>query len=1346
MNKTLPTPTPQAVDFDPFAGPAISHLSALTASQAEIWLAGQLGGPDASRAYNESVSLRLQGELNEEALRTALQALAQRHEALRATVSADGRLLCVLAEAPVALACLDLSGELPEAQEEAVARHAAEHAHHVFDLLAGPVWRASLLTLSPERFHFTLTAHHIICDGWSLGILLQDLGQLYSAAVRGEAAALPPAVPFSAYADQEALAQDSVTYQQAMQYWLTQFRDGGPVLGLPTDFPRAAVRSYRSQQLNHQLPPALVGQLRAMGIEAGCSLVTTLLAVFEVLLFKLTGQEDVVVGLPTAGQPAAGMPALVGHCVNLLPLRSRPVGSRRFSEYLQARKTELFDALEHQQLTFGRLLKQLPLRREAGRLPLVAVLFNVDLGMADGVAFASLDYELVSNPRAFENFELSLNASGAGNHLVLECAYNASLFRPERIQAMLADFERIAEQVVANPEQLLADLRRATPAMPEAYAALNATQAAYPSATLTELIQAQARANPQHLAVKFGATELSYATLNERADALAAALQARQLGPGDLVGLALERTADLLVAVLAVLKCGAAYVPLDPAYPTDRIAFMLTDSTAKLLLASTGALPDLRTDTPRLAFEELLAEAAAQPGRQPTPVQTGPDDLLYVLYTSGSTGQPKGVAVTHRNVVNFLTSMQQQPGITAADRLLAVTTISFDIAGLELFLPLVSGATVVLADADTVRDGRALLQLLETERITLLQATPATWHLLLAAGWEQPLPLVALCGGEPLPPALASQLLTRCRALWNMYGPTETTIWSSVKQIVADQEPITVGRPIANTQLYVLDEQLQALPPGQPGEVYIGGDGVARGYWQRPGLTAERFIANPFRTEPGARLYRTGDAGQLLPNGELQVLGRLDEQLKLRGYRIEPGEIEAHLTRLPGIRQAVVVVQASATDQRLVAHVVLDQPAELSAHRPGWLVALRAQLPAYMVPAEFVALDALPLTANGKVNRRALQQAPAAGHQAPAVSAAPAVGYVAPRTNVEQMVADIWSELLGVKPLGIYDNFFDLGGHSLIAVQIMARLEKATGKRLPLASLFTHPTVAALALLLQLDGKSITWDSLVPIKPTGSKTPLYIVHGGGLNVLLFNALARNMHPEQPVYGLQAKGLNGVDEPLDRIEDMAAYYVAAIQVQNPEGPYALAGYSFGGIIAYEMSRQLLAQGKQVKILAMFDTYAYQANLNAPRLVRAAETAAGTLMNFLYTFVLLAQDPKRTIAYKKEQLTRKLADVARRFGKRHDFGLGDFGYSPVIDERNEEAERAYILTPTPVVVELFRAKKRTFYMPDAAFLGWKPFALKGVQVHDIPGEHNYIFAPPNDEEFAAILQAVLDKATA
>lgn len=1332
--------TAATLAFDPFAGPEIVRLAPVTEPQAEIWTACLLGGDDANRAYNESVALRLTGRLDGAALQRALDGLVEQHDALRATFSADGRHLCVLSPAPLALARHDLSALAPDEQRQWLAAHADREVRHVFDLVQGPLFRAELAKLAETEHCLVLTAHHIVCDGWSIGVLLQDLGKLYSAYAQQLFPALPDPPSFSDYAGQQAAFYQSEEYHQIERFWVEQYRGPVPVLDLPTDFPRPSARTYASRRQDYPLAPDLVAALKRMGQRAGCSFVTTLLGAFEAWLGQLTGQEDLVVGLPAAGQAALGAGRLVGHCVNLLPLRSRPTGEARFIDFLQERKTAIFDAYDHQNLTFGSLLKKLPVVRGAGRIPLVPVVFNIDLGLDNDVAFHGLAYQLSSIPRAYESFELFINASGSETDLVLEWSYNTALFEATTIDQLMAQFEHLLGAAVKNPSARIKDLGEPPAALATAYAVLNATARPYPATqTLHQLVATQAQATPEKTAVQFGSAEVTYRQLNAQANRLANYLQGKGVRPGDIVALAVDRSPELLVLLLAVLKCGAAYLPLDPAYPQERIAYMLADAATRFLVTSARLASAFEAPAQVLCLEEILAEAAHCPDQAPD-VSADSDRLAYVLYTSGSTGKPKGVQVTHRNVVNFLCSMRQAPGIEAADKLLAVTTISFDIAGLELFLPLVAGATVVLADEEAAKDGRLLLRLLEAAQITFMQATPATWRMLLDAGWTRKLPLKALCGGEALPTALAKQLVKNCGSLWNMYGPTETTIWSSVKQITDPTELITIGQPIANTQFYVVDDHLCPVKPGAIGELIIAGDGVAKGYLHKPELTNEKFIENPFGTMPGARVYRTGDLGKLLPSGELQCLGRLDQQIKLRGYRIEPSEVEHVLMSIDGIGAAVVTARETHSGHaQLHAYIAANGAAGKSENPVNdWKKALGKQLPAYMVPTKFTILPAFPLTANGKIDRKALISSNFTG-------AAPdaKIGYVSPRTDVEKLVAGIWAQLLGIEKIGAYDDFFDLGGHSLIAVQAMTQLEKETGKRLPLATLFEHSTVDRIALMLQLDSKFITWDSLVPIKPQGSKTPLYIVHGAGLNVLIFNALARNMDPEQPIYGLQAQGLNGVDEPLDTVEQMAAHYVSAILKNDPVGPYALAGYSFGGIIAYEMTKQLEALGKKVKVLIAFDTYASEDYAATSLLKKRLLRTKYHINSIIYNFALLGSNPKGILKHRIEtvKVTFNKYYLRLRHGKARQHEI--FFQQPLkVGNMIDSAAERYNIKPQNIKLELFRINHSFYYIHDTEYMGWKDLALDGVNISDIPGEHNLLFAPPHDVEIARVLQKILD----
>lgn len=865
----------------------------------------------------------------------------------------------------------------------------------------------------------------------------------------------------------------------------------------------------------------------------------------------------------------------------------------------------------------------------------------------------------------------------------------------------------------------------------------NETSSDYPKEkALPYFLNACALQHPQKIALKFHEQTYTFKQLYETSNQLAKLLISNGITTGDVIGLAVDRSPEMLLALLAILKSGAAYVPLDPEYPKDRIEFMLEDSSAKILLTSKKYHNHFSSAAREMLVEDIFTQSNQYSASEPE-ISFSSNELAYILYTSGSTGKPKGVQIRHYNLVNFLLSMQKEPGMTADDKLLAVTTISFDIAGLELYLPLICGAQLVLSNSSTSKDGRMLLDLVKDEKITFMQATPYTWRMMLEAGWESPLPLKILCGGEALPKDLVNKLVNRSNALWNMYGPTETTVWSTVK-LIENDENITIGKPVANTQVYILNENLKSLTDGSVGEIFIGGDGVAQGYLNRPELTAERFIDDPFSGIPGGKIYRTGDLGRIKENGDIQCLGRIDHQVKVRGYRIELEEIEHALIKQENIKEAVVIAREDTPgDPRLVGYVVLkqqDEAADVPALGGQWQDALLSVLPEYMVPDDFVLMTAIPITPNGKTDRKSLP--------VPDYKLTKKAGeYIAPRTDVEKLLAEIWQEIMGIEKISILDNFFALGGRSLMAVQIMARIERLTGKRLPLATLFEHSTIEKLALRINADAKSITWESLVPIKPKGSKMPLYIVHGAGLNVLLFNALAMNMDEDQPVYGLQARGLNGIDEPLDVMEDIAANYIAEILAQNPDGPYALAGYSLGGTIAYEMARQLMAMGKDVRMLAVFDTYAKQTDRYDPPPKRILNRLWLFVMQFLFSFILFAEDPKRTFEYKFLMIKRR---VIRTYWKLKGVKReGFFAYDNEIDEASAKAKRNYYQKPLDIVVDLFRAKKRTFYMSDFKFLGWRKFALKGVHVHDIPGEHNTIFAPPNDKEFAIELQKCLDR---
>ena len=1330
------------VDFDPFAGPEISLIAPASESQLEIWTSCLIGGDDANRAYNESASLLLTGIFDKPAMTRALQGLVNRHQSLRTVFSPDGKNICVYKELQLDTEYKDLSDEPANEQQDYIRIINKRNALATFNLVTGPLFKASILKLAKHEHLLTLNAHHIICDGWSIGILMQDLSKLYSGFAKNESVSLPPAPAFSDFAIEQKAAIDSPEHKATKQYWVNQFKDSDHLLNLPADYPRPALRTYKSQRIDVKLNAILAAKIKQLGKSTGSSFVTTLLAAFEIFLQQLTGQEEIIIGLPSAGQPATGYFRLVGHCVNLLALRSCPKGNESFKTYLKKRRSDVLDAYEHQLYTFGSLLKALNIARDPSRIPLVPVMFNIDMGLDDDVRFYNLNHKLISNAREFENFELFLNIAGNEEAPTFEWSYNTQLFKAPSIRTMMDKFEYLLSKIVEAPDTLIADIPQANEGeLALQQTARNNTKTAYPAdKALHQLIDDIADNYPQNIALKFGSQTVSYLELQQQSNRLAALLIERKVKKGDKVAVAVDRSAEMVIALLAVMKAGGVYVPLDPQFPIDRIKFMLTDSEAVMLITSKEQKEKYQSSAEVLVLEEELGNISQYTDAPPA-VTIGGDDLIYILYTSGSTGVPKGVQVSHRNIINFLYSMQDKPGITVKDKLLAVTTISFDISGLEMFLPLITGAQAYIANSAQAKDGNALLQIVKDEGVTIMQATPYTWRIMIEAGWDHTAKLKVICGGEALPLELAQRLLKRSVSLWNVYGPTETTVWSTVKQISVNDKVITIGKPINNTTIYILDKNSKILAPGVPGEIFIGGDGVAKGYFNRPQLNYEKFIDDPFAAEPGQKMYCTGDLGKFTLNGEIECLGRMDAQVKIRGYRIETGEIEYQLAQQPDIKDAVVMARPDPFGiDKLVAFVVADYSDHEQSNQgqtSRWKDSLRKALPEYMVPDNFIEVPALPLTPNGKVDKKALLKFSIAQREEGS-------GYIAPRTDVEKMVADIWIACLGLKKIGVHDNFFELGGHSLIAVQVMSKIEQETGKRLPLATLFECSTVEKFAQLLNLDGKSVSWDSLVPIKPGGSKMPLYMVHGAGLNVLLFNTLAMGMSEDQPVYGLQAKGLNGIDTPLSSIEDIAAHYIAAIKEQNPYGPYALAGYSFGGIIAYEMAKQLEAQGKDVKMLAMFDTYAYRSpHYDAP-LTKFYKRGKFFLKRINYA-LRFSNGFKETLADKGVAIKRKATRLYWKFKYGDDQSkVGLFGYSNKVDEMNEYAEKHYQLKPYNIKVDLFRAVKRTFYMDDFENLGWTPYAEKGVRIHDIPGEHNTIFKAPNNIVFAEVLQKCLDEA--
>jgi amino acid adenylation domain-containing protein len=886
---------------------------------------------------------------------------------------------------------------------------------------------------------------------------------------------------------------------------------------------------------------------------------------------------------------------------------------------------------------------------------------------------------------------------------------------------MADHFQTLLQGIVANPDQRLSRL----PLLGQAerhqlLAEWNSTATDYPrDRCVHHLFELRAERTPNATAVVFEDERLTYGELNRRANQLANHLTKLGVGPDVLVGILVERSLEMVVGLLGILKSGGAYVPLDPAYPGDRVAFMLEDSEVPVLLTQRhllGSVPDSHAKVVVLDsdWKEIAKEEAGNPVNQ-----VGAKNLAYVIYTSGSTGKPKGVQIPHRAVVNFLTSMSQKPGMTADDRLLAVTTLSFDIFGLEIYLPLSVGASFEIVSREVSSDGSRLAKLAKSNA-TVMQATPATWRMLLEAGWKGDPRLKILCGGEAISRKLADQLLQRVGALWNMYGPTETTIWSTTAKVEPGQNAVSIGQPIANTQLFILDKVLQPVPIGVAGELHIGGDGLARGYLHRPELTAEKFIRDPFSPDPEARLYKTGDLVRYLPSGDIDFLGRIDHQTKIRGFRIEMGEIEVVLRQHSAVNETVVVVREDTPgEQRLVAYFV---PVGDSTSITGDLREfLKAKLPEYMVPSAFVPLKAMPLTPNGKVNRRALP----APDQA---NLAPTTKFAAPKDAIESRLVQIWEAVLGVRPIGIRHNFFELGGHSLVAVRLMNRIEQAFGKNLPIATLLQAPTIEQLAAILREEGWEPSLSCLVPIQTGGSRAPFFCVHGANGAVVRFYDLARHLGSNQPFYGIQAPGLDARNSCHERVEDMASQYVKEIRSVQAEGPYLLGGYSMGGAVAFEMAQQLTAQGQERAVVVLFDTLCA-----APPGTPVSPEIASASSALAELFRISARDWPTylwriaTVPIRAIQRWLRIARLPGNVKKVRRICL--------------QAEKEYTPRPYRGRVILFRSSHKPLGQVNDPRAGWTTYAPDELEIYDIQGNHENILLEPQVRFVAEQLRTCL-----
>jgi len=1330
-------PDVQGERWRPIPARRVGEPAVLSSAEQRLWFLDQLE-PN-NPFYNMPVAARLRGPLDDAAVERSLQELVRRHESLRTAFPANfGRAVRKVRPAgKEPLGRVDLRVFPAEQREAELQRRLYAEGRTPFDLAHGPLFRCIMYRLGDEDHVLLLAMHHIIVDGWSLGVMAREFGVLYDAFSHGRPSPLSP--PQLQYADFAAWQHKRVADEaldRELPYWKEQLGDKPPLLDLPTDRPRPAKPSYRGAWQPLDFSAGLSVKLRELARRERTTLFSVLLAAYDVLLARYCRQEDVTVGTVLANRTRPELEPLVGFFANTLVLRADVSGDPTFRGLLARLSRVTLDAYSHQELPFEKLVELLAPERRGNQAPLfrtAMVLENMPLEMPER---SNLHIEPLPIDNGTAKYDLALLVSESQGRLTGNFEYATDVFDAATIAHMCRALVTVLEAVVDDPDRPISRLPLVGAA--DRCACSDATAPAVAEAeqhTLHGLFEAQAARTPDRTAVRHGQRQFTYAELDRRASAVARHLRSHGLQSEQPVSVCLERSAELVIAMLGVLKAGGVYVPLDPHQPPERLAYFIEDARAQVVLTRQCWMDRLPRTAGRVVFFEHIAAEAGNRNEAVAPWRVEPCQLAYIIYTSGSTGRPKGAMIEHRGVANFLPGFRRALGIDAGSRVLHCFSPISDGSISDIFSALTCGACLVVADQETMWAADGLAGVIRREGVTVATLTPSMLSMLRPEGLDE---LQTICSvGE----SLSAEMIGRWsagRRLINGYGLTETSVGACLGSLdgSASHRPL-IGRPLDGVQVYVLDRHLQPLPPGAPGEICIGGVQVGRGYYNRPELTAERFVADPFRNVPGARLYKTGDLGRRRADGAVELMGRIDDQIKVRGYRVELGEVVLALEGHPRVKQAAVVLREDKPgQQRLVAYVAPsvngDAPEELSRRLvPALRSHLRSRLPPHMVPAAIVLLESLPCSPQGKVDRAALPPPP---------SSRPDIEetYVAPRDELEKCVARVWEELLGVSPIGVADDFFDLGGHSLLAVQVMAEIESRTKRRLPLAALFQEATVEHLAALLRQPSGNACERSLAPMCREGGGRPFFCIHPAGGTVFCYRSLAEHLGADRPFYGLQARGVDGGCEPHTEVDQMVAHYMAAIRSVQSRGPYLLGGWSLGGNLAFETARRLIEQGEQIGLLALLDAGAL------PGDKPPSETDFLPMMMALFSDEqnlplerINAMTPGEQLQYFVERAAQ--ADVAP----------GDFAAGRRVFEVFKASMQAildYRQQPYPGKLTLFSAEHREdwFGSNRDPQLGWGAWARGGVEVHRIPGGHIRMVQEPSVRVLAEKLRRCLNQA--
>ncbi|HLO85983.1 MAG TPA: amino acid adenylation domain-containing protein [Nostocaceae cyanobacterium] len=1301
----------------------------LSWAQERLWFLDQFEGLSAT--YNMSAALNILGQFNIQAFEAAYRELVRRHEILRTSFQlVNGSPVQVIS--PTSTTEITVV-DLPTLKAE---------LHHLiksetekpFNLAQDSLLRIMIIKIEADHHVLSITMHHIISDDWSMGILIQELSTLYQAFATGVPSPLPElSLQYADFALWQRQWLQGEILEKQLQYWQQQLAGIPTLLNLPTDRPRPSVQTKNGNIKTFELDLDLTQKIKDLSQQSGATPFMTLLAAFAILLSRYSHQEDIVIGSPLATRTHQELEPLIGIFLNTLVLRVDLQNHPTFAELLLRVRQITLDAYAHQDVPFEQLVEALQPERSLSHHPLFQVMFVLHNAPQQTLEIPELTFAPLERQRTVAKFDLTLSMQEKESRLIGTWEYNSDLFDQDTIDRMSGHFHTLLQSIVTNPKLPVGQLSLLTQQQQhQLLVEWNNTNKEYPRYCLHQLFEKQAQLTPDAIAVVYEDKKLTYSELNSRANQLAHYLQKLGVKPESLVGICVERSLEMVIGLLGILKAGGAYVPLDPAYPQERLRYMLEDSQASVLITQQhlqALLPTLRNSLVCLDqdWQNISSFSPVNPDSTLTP-----SNVAYVIYTSGSTGKPKGVVIEHRNTVAFLTwaqnvfTPQQLAGVFAS------TSLCFDLSVFELFLPLSVGGKVIIGE-----NALSLPDLPAAQEVTLINTVPsALTELVRINGIPSSVSTVNSCG-EALPIQLVQNLYQQptIKQVVNLYGPSEDTVYSTF-DVCSHQQLVTIGRPITNTQVYILDHHLQPVPIGVAGEIYIGGAGLARGYFQRQELTAQKFIPHPFGNQLSNRLYRTGDLACYLPDGKIKFLGRIDHQVKIRGFRIELGEIEASLTKHPQIEEVVVMSQeVNVNDQQLVAYVVAKGDKSLT--NTELRLFLREQLPDYMIPTHFVQLAVIPRTPNGKINRHAL---PKPENNFPQL----AENYLPPRNRIELQLTQIWSEVLNITSVGIRDNFFDLGGHSLLAVALMARIQENFGQTLPLATLFQGATIEQQALLLNQQTDIHSWSPLVKIQPQGANSPLFLIHPGAGSVLNYLKLAEYLGTDRPIYGLEARGFESGQNPDASIPAMAAHYIQQIQTIQADGPYLLAGWCMGGAIAFEMARQLQAQGQETSYLALIEIYDFD---TISQQIPVDETSL--LVPLFNNYLSLSEDELQQVEAKLrtmefEQQLAYVMEQAQKYNIELPAGFGAEQLGRLLKVRTAHAQATVNYLPQPDYLgklTLIQADEGNSAHAANPTLGWEALANQ-IELHWVTGNHYSIFQDPHIKMLADTIQATLN----